>query len=260
MSARDSERPVSYDEEAGRSSGRWVLAAKQDPHRPSVSPAPGLRASVEACVALADRPCWMTTMRSPTYSAGHAPPWPAGPPRSAPDDVPTQSVSKADGEQGDLLVLFAAEVPPAAPGGDPHAAGPRLTAEEVFRCHVGRVFAVARGMLGNDADAEDVTSEVLLQVVRKLDTFRGEAALITWLYKVTANTALALRRKRAAHRERLPGGPPEWATGTGEATPDEQALRRELRQRIEAAIGRLPPLYRDAYVLADVDGLSNAEI
>jgi len=48
-------------------------------------------------------------------------------------------------------------------------------------------YGLARRMLNNDADAEDVTSEVLRQVVRKLDTFRGESSLGTWLYKITAN-------------------------------------------------------------------------
>src|SRR4249919_4375571 len=72
-----------------------------------------------------------------------------------------------------------------------------LTPEQVFRDHAPRVYNLARRMLGNDADAEDVTQDVLLQVVRKLDTFRGDAALPTWLHRVTVNAALAHRRKRA---------------------------------------------------------------
>src|SRR5271170_547730 len=81
--------------------------------------------------------------------------------------------------------------PPAAP----------LTAEQVFREHAPRVYHLARRMLGNDADAEDVTQDVLLQVVRKLDTFRGESAFPTWLHRVTVNAALAYRRKRAIREE-----------------------------------------------------------
>src|SRR5262249_26247385 len=75
------------------------------------------------------------------------------------------------------------------------------TAEDVFRNHAARVYNIAWRLLGNDADAEDVTQDVLLQVVRKLDTFRGEAALTTWLHRVTVNAALALRRKRATRKE-----------------------------------------------------------
>jgi RNA polymerase sigma factor (sigma-70 family) len=78
-----------------------------------------------------------------------------------------------------------------------------LTAERVVREHAPRVYNLARRMLGNESDAEDVTQDVMLQVVRKLDTFRGEAALSTWLHRVTVNAALAHRRKRANHHEQM---------------------------------------------------------
>src|SRR4051794_15577346 len=75
------------------------------------------------------------------------------------------------------------------------------TPEQVFREYGPRVYNIARRMLGNDADAEDVTQDVLLQVVRKLNTFRGDASLATWLHRVTVNAALAHRRKRARRQE-----------------------------------------------------------
>src|SRR5260370_14156340 len=75
------------------------------------------------------------------------------------------------------------------------------TAEEVFREYAPRIYNLARRMLGNDADAEDVTQDVLLQVIRKLGTFRGESAFPTWLHRVTVNAALAHRRKRASREE-----------------------------------------------------------
>jgi RNA polymerase sigma-70 factor, ECF subfamily len=139
------------------------------------------------------------------------------------------------------------------------------TAEQIFREHAPRVYALAWRMLGNDTDAEDVTSEVLVQVVRKLGTFRGESALTTWLHRVTVNTALALRRQRAARREcqdaeavgailgARPGRP---------APPDpvQQTLACELARLIEAATARLPALYRKVFVLADVEGLPNAAV
>src|SRR5213592_4171296 len=77
-----------------------------------------------------------------------------------------------------------------------------LTPERVFMDYAPRVYNLARRMLGNDADAEDVTQDVLLQVVRKLDTFRGEADFPTWLHRVTVNAALAHRRKRARREDR----------------------------------------------------------
>src|SRR5918995_1882785 len=99
----------------------------------------------------------------------------------------------------------------------------KWTPEQVFREHAPRVYNLARRMLGNDADAEDVAQDVLLQVVRKLDTFRGESAFPTWLHRVTVNAALAHRRKRAGRDERqapdgvenyLGGGQPDRAAGT----------------------------------------------
>src|SRR5436309_9644988 len=77
-----------------------------------------------------------------------------------------------------------------------------LTPDQVFRDYAPRVYNLARRMLGGDADAEDVTQDVLLQVVRKLDTFRGEAAFPTWLHRVTVNAALAHRQKRGLLHER----------------------------------------------------------
>jgi RNA polymerase sigma-70 factor (ECF subfamily) len=143
------------------------------------------------------------------------------------------------------------------------------TAEQVFRDHAARVYNLARRMLGNDADAEDVTQDVLLQVVRKLNTFRGDANLTTWLHRVTVNAALAHRRKRATREHREVPDPLEVFTEHGyhahavkpwSAAPDRQALKRETTELIEKAIRELPELYRDVYVLADVEGLPNQDI
>src|SRR5438270_1663659 len=82
-----------------------------------------------------------------------------------------------------------------------------LSAEQVYRDYAPRVFNTARRMLSSDADAEDVTQDVLLQVVRKLPSFRGESAFPTWLHRVTVNTALSHRRKRAVREENRAEGP-----------------------------------------------------
>ena len=78
----------------------------------------------------------------------------------------------------------------------------RRSRRTVFREYAPRIYNLARRMLGNDADAEDVTQDVLFQVVRKLDTFRGDAAFPTWLHRVTVNAALAHRQKRANRQKR----------------------------------------------------------
>jgi RNA polymerase sigma-70 factor, ECF subfamily len=141
--------------------------------------------------------------------------------------------------------------------------------EEVYRQCGTRVYSLARRMLDNDADAEDVAQDVLLQVVRGLDNFRGESSIMTWLYRVTVNAALALRRKRAAIRERHTSeSASDFYESSGQmtgfrappATPDAHALQGELRGRIEAAIARLPETYRDPFILSDVEHLSYADI
>jgi RNA polymerase sigma-70 factor (ECF subfamily) len=147
---------------------------------------------------------------------------------------------------------------------------PLPTPEEIVRQHAGRIWNLARRLLGNDADAEDVTQEVLLQVLRKLHTFRGESALTTWLHRITVNAALAHRRKQAVRDEhRLPDPVEQLFAGNGHhhapvrpwsVSPDQVVLDREQQQVIEKAIAQLPEPYRDVYVLADVEGLANAEI
>src|SRR5690242_11038012 len=79
--------------------------------------------------------------------------------------------------------------PPAAqPSG-----GTPPTPELVFRKYAPRIYNLARRMLGSDSDAEDVTQDVLVQVIRNLANFRGESALSTWLHRITVNAALAHR-------------------------------------------------------------------
>jgi len=145
----------------------------------------------------------------------------------------------------------------------------QLTPEIVFREYAPRVYSLARRMLGNDADAEDVTQDVLLQVVRKLHTFRGDANIATWLHRVTVNAALAHRRKRASRESHEVHDPFEHFLDNGyhadpvppwSANPEKQALSRETADMIDKAITHLPEIYRDVYVLADVEGLPNAEI
>src|SRR6266480_2816381 len=79
--------------------------------------------------------------------------------------------------------------------------GSPLSAEQVYHAYAPRVYNMARRMVRNDIDAEDVTQDVLLQVVRKLPTFRGESAFPTWLHRVTVNAALSHRRRQAVRQE-----------------------------------------------------------
>ena len=73
----------------------------------------------------------------------------------------------------------------------------------MFTDYSPRVYNLARRMLNSDADAEDVTQDVLLQVVRKLNTFRGDSSFATWIHRVTTNAALLHHRKKALRKERV---------------------------------------------------------
>jgi RNA polymerase sigma-70 factor (ECF subfamily) len=144
-----------------------------------------------------------------------------------------------------------------------------LTPERVFREYAPRVYHLARRLLGNDADAEDVTQDVLLQVVRKLDTYRGESAFPTWLHRVTVNAALAHRRKRSNRDDGRVFDPLDHFNAEGlhnapvkrwTMRPDQPVLEKEQQHVIENSIAQLPEIYRDVFVLADVEQLPNAEI
>lgn len=144
-----------------------------------------------------------------------------------------------------------------------------LSAEQVYHDYAPRVYNMARRMVRSDVDAEDVTQDVLLQVVRKLPTFRGESAFPTWLHRVTVNAALSHRRKRAVREEHRAEAPFDAFIEEGSADdagrsrtigPDAQALARERRKQIERAIADLPEVYRKVFLLADVDGQPNADI
>jgi RNA polymerase sigma-70 factor (ECF subfamily) len=144
-----------------------------------------------------------------------------------------------------------------------------LTPEKIFHDRAAGVYNLARRLLGNAADAEDVTQDVFLQLVRKLPTYRGNAAFSTWLYRVTVNAALAHRRKQRLRETACLSEPLEDFCEDGNhrmpvrswmRDPSQQALDREAHQVIETAIAGLPEMYRDVYVLADVEELPSAEI
>jgi RNA polymerase sigma-70 factor (ECF subfamily) len=128
---------------------------------------------------------------------------------------------------------------------------------------------MARRMVASDIDAEDITQEVLLQVVRKLPSFRGESAFPTWLHRVTVNAALSHRRRQAVrqehglHNAQDVYGEDEPFTDVPSPivlAPDDQVAGNELKQLIDRAVESLPAAYRNVFVLADVEGLPNAEI
>ena len=131
--------------------------------------------------------------------------------------------------------------------------------EEIFKLHHRRVYAVCLRMTGNVAEAEDLSQEVFVQVFRKLDTFRGESAFTTWLYRLTVNQVLMYFRKRRRRIEQL--------TEDGEV-PERTIQGRKVlrgsaildRLALNEAIVKLAPGYRAVFILHDIEGLQHLEI
>ena len=133
-----------------------------------------------------------------------------------------------------------------------------------------RVYRLAMRITGVNEDAEEAAQDALWTAARKIHSFKGESAFGSWLYRITANAAYQkLRARRARAREiALDEVLPSFDEDGRHFEPmadwservDEQALTAELRQVLERAIDGLPPDYRTALVMHDVEGLSNPDI
>ena len=131
--------------------------------------------------------------------------------------------------------------------------------EELYRQHSGRLHSLAIRMLGNPADAEDLLQEIFLSAHRKLDGFRGEAALGTWLYRLAMNQILDHVRSRAARTGQMTDGLDD-ATVLADVGSHRLADQAIDRLDLERAIGELPEGCRAAFVLHDVEGLEHREV
>jgi len=131
--------------------------------------------------------------------------------------------------------------------------------EELYKAHAGRLYSLAFRMLGNTADAEDLLQEIFLSAHRKLESFRGDAALGTWLYRLAMNQILDYVRSRAARAGQLTDGLDD-ASVIADASGHRLADRAIDRIDLERALGELPDGCRAAFVLHDVEGLEHKEI
>lgn len=132
-----------------------------------------------------------------------------------------------------------------------------------------RIHQLALRYVKNWEDAEEVTQDVLLKVHRKIDAFRGDAALSSWIYRITFNTAMSrLRSARLSRQlevqtpentsldesERQPAEPADWS-----GLADDLVLRGEMRKRLIDSLVHLPEVYRVPVILRDIQGLSTEE-
>jgi RNA polymerase sigma-70 factor (ECF subfamily) len=134
----------------------------------------------------------------------------------------------------------------------------------LYDSHSRRVYRLCFRMVGNHAEAEDLTQEVFLQVFRKIQTFRGESALSTWLYRMTVNVVLMRKRKKPVIEVPLEerGGPEDERDGAGHeiGESDPQLVGMIDRVILQGAMSQLAPGYKIIFILHDVEGFKHQEI
>lgn len=144
--------------------------------------------------------------------------------------------------------------------------------DELVRRHRNRVFALALRMVKNDEEALEIVQETFLSAWRKLPEFRGEAQFGSWVHRIAANFALMkIRHQKVVDAVEEPietldgkfrpdGHWDIYPTGMWGRRADDLALDAELRDRLVAAVEKLPETYRAVFMLRDFDGLSYDEI
>jgi RNA polymerase sigma-70 factor (ECF subfamily) len=127
--------------------------------------------------------------------------------------------------------------------------------EALYREHSPRLYALARRMTGSAHESEDLLQEIFLQVHRKLDSYRGDAALATWLYRLGIRQCLDFLRSRQGRMR-----------AASSSLEDDGSYMPSMRETpgaridIERAVARLPEGCRIAFVLHDIEGLEHKQI
>lgn len=130
--------------------------------------------------------------------------------------------------------------------------------ELIMRRHNARLYRVARSFVG-DAEAEDVMQESYVRAFNALDRFEGRSKLSTWLTRIVIHEALSRLRKRRRHPEVPMILDDDGAVAPPADGPEQPVVAQELRGALEEALDALPPPYRLAFVLREVEGLSTRE-
>lgn len=147
--------------------------------------------------------------------------------------------------------------------------GDQAAAEAIFRLYHPAIHNLVYRMLGGSPEVEDCVQEVFLRAFRGLKGFRGDASLKTWLYRIATNTSLNYldKAKRQLPVDSLDAEAFEEGSATlgdtlasSERSPEERAESAELEDAIEVALSKLPPEFRTALVLRDVEGMSYEEV
>jgi RNA polymerase sigma-70 factor (ECF subfamily) len=127
--------------------------------------------------------------------------------------------------------------------------------EALYRQHAGRIYSLACRMAGSPTEGEDLLQEIFLQAHLKLGSFKGEASIGTWLYRLALNHCLDFVRSRQARVSKMTD-----ALDAGTIEPVAPRETPVARLDLERAIERLPPGSREAFVLHDVEGFDHKEV
>jgi RNA polymerase sigma-70 factor, ECF subfamily len=142
--------------------------------------------------------------------------------------------------------------------------------DELVRTYSGSIFHVAYRMLGDSAEASDVVQEIFLKVFRNIGSFKGEAALKTWIFRIAFSEILnRLRWWKRRHRfatmslDEQPNGNgsnPGQSVASASPTPEQALQSKEQEIAIQEALGKLSKDHRSIIVLRDIEGFSYTEI
>jgi RNA polymerase sigma-70 factor (ECF subfamily) len=144
--------------------------------------------------------------------------------------------------------------------------GDRTVFEYLYRLHSRRVYAVCLRMVGNTAEAEDLTQEAFLRLLRKIHTFRGESAFSTWLHRLTVNIVLMRLRKKSPPIDSIeaaldPDDETAFPHPASMISATDLLLEGSIdRINLRRCIERLPGGYRKIFILHDVQGYEHHEI
>jgi RNA polymerase sigma-70 factor (ECF subfamily) len=142
-------------------------------------------------------------------------------------------------------------------------------AECLFATFGDRAYRLAMRITGNQQDAGEAVQDAFWSVARKIATFPGDSAFGTWLYRIVSNAAYAKLRRRPRGRVVISldaepafheDGRDDALSADGSAGLDDPAVQTELRAVLSSTVSELPPHYRAAIVLHDVEGFSMAEL
>ncbi len=140
--------------------------------------------------------------------------------------------------------------------------GERGLFELLMRRYNQRLYRIARSIVRDDGEAEDVMQQAYVNAFAHLDQFASRAKFSTWLTRIAVHEALARVRRRGRLRAIDTVAEPEehgLLLKSPDPDPEQQALAGELRAALEASLDSIPEMYRTVFVLREVEGLSTAE-